>query len=229
MNAQQLYDQVWNTGLEAGIEELGDDEMSLQFINAIELLRQSDTILEIGCGSGNLCNELIQLGFKNIIGTDISNAALNYGHQKYEHLDLRLMDATCLEFPDNTFEAVLSFDLVEHIPAVNCHLAEVYRVLKPGGKYLFQTPNLFSNAIFCTIKFRGFSWRKYHPSLQTYWGLRRRLLDLGFTSVTFERMPFLSSHKVQLVSPFIGTILKIIPWQKLPLLLQTNYYVVAYR
>jgi SAM-dependent methyltransferase len=187
---------------------------------------QNPAILEIGCGFGRLCHALSERGYAHVTGTDISKVAIEHGQRKFPGLDLRLGDALKLDFADGSFNTVLSFDVIEHLPGVERHLAEVYRVLRPGGSYLFQTPNLFSNAIYCTITYRGFGWRKYHPSLQTVWSLRQRLRNAGFTKIEFYRMPA-SPDKVQLILPELRRIMKLIPWHRVPLLLQANYYVAA--
>ena len=78
------------------------------------------------------------------------------------------------------FDLVLSFDVIEHIPDTERHLLEVRRVLKPGGSYLLQTPNKWTNSIFETIRWRSVSkWRVDHCSLHTYRQLRQRLAVVG--------------------------------------------------
>jgi SAM-dependent methyltransferase len=228
MDAQQLYDRLWDNGIQTGREDYGDLVISLRFIEMTGRVPQSQNpaILDIGCGLGRLCYALSDRGYTHVTGTDISKVAIAHGLRKFPGLDLRPGDALKLDFPDSSYDAVLSFDVIEHLPGVERHFAEVYRVLRPGGNYLFQTPNLFSNAVYCTITHRGFGWRKYHPSLQTVWSLRHKLHNAGFTNVEFYRMPA-SPDKVQLVVSGVRTILNAIPWHRLPLLLQTNYYVAA--
>jgi 2-polyprenyl-3-methyl-5-hydroxy-6-metoxy-1,4-benzoquinol methylase len=225
---QQLYDRVWDTGIQTGREDYGDLDVSLRFIEMTGRVQpsQNPAILDIGCGFGRLCHALAERGYTYVTGTDISKVAIEHGLRQFPGLDLRLGDALKLDFPDSAFDTVLSFDVIEHLPDVDRHLAEVYRVLLPRGSYLFQTPNLFSNAVYCTITYRGFGWRKYHPSLQTVWSLRQKLRGAGFTKVEFYRMPA-SPDKVQLVASGVRTLLNAIPWHRLSLLLQTNYYVAA--
>jgi len=50
-------------------------------------------------------------------------------------------DATNLDFPDRSFDAVTMFDVIEHIPDDRRALAEAFRVLRPGGYLLLSTPN----------------------------------------------------------------------------------------
>ena len=55
----------------------------------------------------------------------------------------RIEDVTRLTFPDGSFEAVLSFDVLEHVPDFKSALREFYRVLAPGGQALISVPFTF--------------------------------------------------------------------------------------
>jgi SAM-dependent methyltransferase len=56
---------------------------------------------------------------------------------------VRIEDVTRLTFPDGRFEAVLSFDVLEHVPDYKQALREFYRVLAPGGQALISVPFTF--------------------------------------------------------------------------------------
>ena len=90
---------------------------------AKKYLRKSQKILDVGCGDMYITNKLIKEGY-NVIGIDLS--------QPY-HLK---MDATNMSFKDNSFDAVISFETIEHCNCVN----EIKRVLKPNGKFILSTP-----------------------------------------------------------------------------------------
>jgi SAM-dependent methyltransferase len=53
---------------------------------------------------------------------------------------IRNENMTGLTFASDSFDAVLSFDVLEHVPDYPRALAEVYRVLRPGGSFLFSVP-----------------------------------------------------------------------------------------
>ena len=73
-----------------------------------------------------------------------------------------------LGFSDSTFDLVLSFDVFEHIADSDAHLAEVARVLRPGGAYALQTPNKWTNSVFETIRWRSVTaWKADHCSLHS--------------------------------------------------------------
>ena len=176
---QALYDDGWRKELLAGKEERGNLQTNLEFLAQANVLKPGDTVLEIGCGIGSVVFELSKQGY-DVTGTDISRAAIEYGLKKYGDIRLEVQAAETLPYEDNSFDVVLSFDLFEHIARIDRHVGEVRRILHPGGHYLLQTPNKYSNATYETLRTRSLQWRRYHPSLHSPGQLRRRLARHGF-------------------------------------------------
>lgn len=225
---QELYDETWRQGLEAGKEERGNLQTNLEFLAEANLFKRNDKILEIGCGIGSIVSELSKEGH-DITGTDISGEAISYGLKKYGDIKLEVQAAEEIQFEGETFDVVLSFDLFEHIAASDKHLREVSRILRPGGYYLFQTPNKYSNAIFETLLHRSLKWRRAHPSLHTPGQLRRRLARHGFET-RFIKMNPINEFTLDKLKKKLGPvshIFRLVNFRCLPLVLQTNLYVVA--
>jgi ubiquinone/menaquinone biosynthesis C-methylase UbiE len=214
-------------GLQAGREQLGNLHTNLEFLAETDLLRQEDRILEVGCGIGSLTAELSRKGY-NITGTDISSEAIKYGLEKYGDINLMVQPAEDLSFEDGAFDAVLSFDLFEHIAEIDKHISEVRRVLRPGGYYLFQTPNKYSNIIYETLRTKSMQWRRYHPSLHSPGQLRRRMTRHGFKTRFVKMNPIneFTEKKLQALG-LLGRILRRVDFRRMPLALQTNLYVIA--
>jgi SAM-dependent methyltransferase len=224
---QEHYDKGWHDGLEAGREELGNLQTNLEFLAETDLLKPEHRILEIGCGIGSLVQELTRRGY-DVIGTDISQEAIAYGRQKYGDIHLEVQAAEALDYEAGSFDIVLSFDVLEHIAEVDRHVSEVFRVLRPGGYYLFQTPNKYTNIIFETLQTKSLRWRRYHPSLHSPARLRRRLRKHGFR-VEFVKMNPVNEFtlsKLRKLGP-VTLLVKHINFRRLPMILQTNMYVVA--
>jgi SAM-dependent methyltransferase len=99
---------------------------------------QDGEILEIGAGPNNVTSDfLATLG--RVTGVDIdpdvkSNTALVAAH---------VLDSESYPFADSTFDACVSNYVIEHVADPRGHLTEVARVLKPGGVYIFRTPNFW--------------------------------------------------------------------------------------
>lgn len=224
---KDLYDQEWSAHFERGHEDFGDLEQALEFLNLTAALEPEHSIIEIGGGIGKLSNTLRGAGYNNIICTDISSVSIEYGRARYPDLDLRLMDACNLTFDSESFDRCLSFDLLEHLPDVDAHLREVHRVLKPGGIYLFQTPNILTNSVYETVRSRGFGWRIYHPSLQTASSLYKRLQQAGFDDVRFVKISPVTGYKVAQLPRLLALMYSKVNWMRLPMFLQIGFWVIA--
>ena len=224
---QELYDEGWRKELRAGKEERGNLQTNLEFLALTDVLRPGDRVLEIGCGIGSLVSELSRKGY-DTTGIDISGEAIEYGRKKYGDIHLEVQAAEALPYEDESFDAVLSFDLFEHIAGIDRHISEVSRVLRPGGHYLFQTPNKLSNVVYETLWTRSLQWRRYHPSLHSPGQLRRRLARHGFETRFVKMNPIneFTLRKLQKLGP-IGSVLRHVNFRRLPLWLQTNLYVIA--
>ena len=224
---QELYDDGWRRELLAGKEERGNLQTNLEFLDKTSVLKPGDKILEIGCGIGSAVFELSKQGYE-ITGTDISSAAINYGLKKYGDIHLEVQAAETLPYEDDSFDVVLSFDLFEHIAQIDRHVSEVRRVLRPRGYYLLQTPNKYSNVVYETLWTKSLQWRRYHPSLHSPGQLRRRFAKHGFETRFIKMNPInaFTLKKLKKLGP-VGWIIRHVNFRLLPLVLQTNLYVVT--
>ena len=93
-------------------------------------------LLEIGCGIGVDSIQLARRGFE-VTAVDLTENALTVARQLRAHrgvsIDFRLGNAEGLDFPDRSFDAVYSFGVLHHTPDIERSVAEVRRVLRPGG------------------------------------------------------------------------------------------------
>lgn len=226
---QELYDKGWRNELQAGKEQRGNLRTNLDFLEQIDVFKPDDKILEIGCGIGSVVAELAGKGH-DVIGTDISREAIAYGLEKFGDIRLEVQPAEALPYDDEAFDVVLSFDLFEHIAKIDLHVSEVNRVLRTGGHYLFQTPNKYSNAIFETLFHRTLKWRRMHPSLHSPRQLRRRLAPHGF-KMRFVKMDPINEFTIKKLKKLgpLGYIIRHINFRRMPMALQTNMYVMAWK
>lgn len=95
-------------------------------------------VLEFGCGSGIFVKELAAAGYESF-GLDISADAVRFGELQGVQ-NLAVIEGHRIEFPDNTFDAVLCLDVLEHIEKEKWALKEIERVVKPGGFVVIMVP-----------------------------------------------------------------------------------------
>lgn len=91
------------------------------------------TVLDAGCGPGSLAAAAASRG-AFVVGTDLSDAMVMLAGERHPKIEFRQADAEQLPFPDMSFDAVVSNLLVPHLPSPEAGIAELARVLKPGGR-----------------------------------------------------------------------------------------------
>lgn len=102
------------------------------------LARPDAAILDICCGTGDMTAALLALRPPDadpVTGLDFSSAMLNLAHQKYAAANIRWIegDAMHLPFPDNSFDLITSAFGFRNLANYAAGLAEIHRVLRPGG------------------------------------------------------------------------------------------------
>lgn len=101
-------------------------------------------VLDVGCGGGYLSEQLAELGCE-VTGVDASvpslEAARRHAASQGLRIDYREGRAEALPFADASFDVVCCCDVLEHVDDVGAVIAEIARVLKPGGLFFYDTIN----------------------------------------------------------------------------------------
>lgn len=213
-----------------GPQQFGNAEANLRFLEATGALTPGAEVLEIGTGTGGMLHALLQRGAR-ARGVEINPALIAESRKWFGDLPVQPVTGVTLPFADASFDLVLSFDVFEHIRDSDAHLREVSRVLRPGGRYLVQTPSKWPNTVFETIRWRSATrWRDDHCALHTPGQLRRRLEAHGFTARFFD-VPVVNTFFREKVRRHLGlaglAVLTFANPDRLPVGWRTNLYVEA--
>lgn len=159
----------------------------------------NSSALNIGAGSTTDEPRRLRGRFARHVGVDvdpgvIENADLDEAHQ---------IDGIKLPFPDSTFDLVYSDWTLEHVASPGRLLDEIHRVLRPGGTFVFRTPNLFHYvsliARVTPHRFHVFVGRRIRSSVladpfPTFYRInsprrvRRLLREAGFRDIQIETL-----------------------------------------
>ena len=111
------------------------------------------SVLDVGCCRGSLCVDVALSGARKVTGVDINATFIDYARATLQARYPELVDrvhydvGALSQYPDNTFDLILSKDAFEHILNLPVMLAEMKRCLKPGGRIytgygpLYSAPN----------------------------------------------------------------------------------------
>lgn len=107
------------------------------------LMQPEGKVLEIGCGVGRLMED----GYS---GIDISEEMLKIARERKPKCEFKLTDGRTIPYPDESFDVVYCVLVFQHLPleAVRGYVKEAERVLKKGGKFVFQLIEGEEDALF---------------------------------------------------------------------------------
>lgn len=149
-NTGRIIRWAWFYDAFANFLMLGQRKKALRATLAVAQIQPNDSILDVGCGTGTMA--LLAKGDYPTIdmhGIDAGEEMIAFAQQKATRqgidIDFRLGLAQELPYPDASFEVVMNSLMMHHLPheVKDQAVAEMYRVLKPGGRLLiveFEPP-----------------------------------------------------------------------------------------
>jgi SAM-dependent methyltransferase len=105
-------------------------------IEAIVDGRSAD-LLEVGCGTGRLAQRMLDEHGLAVRAVDISERMVELARAR--GIDARVADVQALPFDSESFDCVIAAWMLYHVPDLDRGLAEIWRVLRPGGRLLAVT------------------------------------------------------------------------------------------
>lgn len=130
------YEDLWERLPDE--REIPDRELRLRFLRAA--LAPGRRVLDLGCGGGEFTAAAVNAG-ASAVGAEVAEAALAIARRRHPGLEFVRVEAdAALPFGDGAFELVWASEVIEHVADTGLWLAEVRRVLAPGGRLLVTTP-----------------------------------------------------------------------------------------
>ena len=154
--------------------------------------RPEETVLDVGCGTGIFTQNILSHDSR-VIGLDISVPMLQAAVRKSDPLRFRCVaaDMSNLPFADNSFDRVYSMTALEFVPDPAPAVAELNRVVRPGGRVVLTTLNSLSP-----------------------WAVRRKNKAEQEGHSLFTRMTFRSPDEMLQLAPADATVRTAIHFQK---------------
>jgi 2-polyprenyl-3-methyl-5-hydroxy-6-metoxy-1,4-benzoquinol methylase len=169
-NQKQFYDSRFQAGYMQDFSDLYESCRLLAIKDIFNQVKASGfnpgIALDYGCGEGRYI-ELLKYFFPetSIYGSDISDKALQLAQTKYPYGKYIPMSDEAVNFADNSFDLVISIEVLEHVRDVAKSIQEISRLLKPQGIAIISTPcaNKYSFEWFQNLFAGGFQ-----PSFDNY-------------------------------------------------------------
>ena len=177
-----------------------------------DLVNIQGRVLEVGCGAGGMAKAIkFYRPDLDVSGIDISKKAINQARKDSSGVKFSQGNAYKLPFKDKSFDAVLMFDLLEHLDDPLKSLLEIRRVLKPDGIFSAFVP--IEGSIFSIHKLIdklfGFTPKKKYAGHIQQFTLSDLLTLLGKTDLKFIRKRYYGYLGFQLVDLIYFTYLSL--------------------
>jgi SAM-dependent methyltransferase len=166
-------------------------------------------VLDLGCGFGLMATIFGLFGSREVVGYDLNDEKIEGFKKLLSHLNSEIQnvkpvlgDSSKIEYPNEYFDVVISNEAFSHIREPEESIAEVHRVLKPGGSFLIRDGN---NSLFLPgrITRRRFwrriergpvdpSWFRSIDIPLPYLTIRQKMIRDGFQQMDQSKIDFLS-------------------------------------
>jgi len=204
VDSKTFWDKMAPKYAESQMRSVDDYEHTLA--RTLSYLTPQMRVLEMGCGTGTTALRLAP-HVKAFVGTDQSSEMIRIARDKaadeHSNLEFRVLGAAERAQLEEGFDVVMGFNLFHLVPDAGAVLADIFKMLKPGGLMISKTPCLMDKA---------FGWKRFLvagmlPILKRIgkapdvglWRIAdvdRRIADAGFETLEAGNFPAISRYVV---------------------------------
>ncbi|MEQ3713794.1 MULTISPECIES: class I SAM-dependent methyltransferase [Lentibacter] len=204
VDSKTFWDKMAPKYAESQMRSVEDYEHTLA--RTLSHLTPEMRVLEMGCGTGTTALRLAP-HVKAFVGTDQSSEMIRIARDKaadeHSNLEFRVLGAAESAQLEEGFDVVMGFNLFHLVPDADAVLADIFKMLKPGGLMISKTPCLMDKA---------FGWKRFLvagmlPILKRIgkapdvglWRIAdvdRRIADAGFETLESGNFPAISRYVV---------------------------------
>jgi SAM-dependent methyltransferase len=152
----------------------------LRRCRAITQRRNGGRLLDIGCSTGLFLNQMQQLNHWEVHGVEPVASAVDFARQRF---GLQVFHGTLLDsdYPDQFFDVVTLWDVLEHVAQPNSSLREIYRILRENGLLVLKVPDPYC----WQARLFGPSWIGYDAPRHLF-GFPREVLTQQLNIIGFD-------------------------------------------
>jgi SAM-dependent methyltransferase len=106
-------------------------------------------VLDAGCGAGYGSAKLIESGAAHVVAVDLDKRNIRYSrkHYKYENLQFEIADCETLDFPDDSFDYIVSSNVMEHLVHPENFLVRAGKILTSCGQMILAIPCIVNDTL----------------------------------------------------------------------------------
>jgi 2-polyprenyl-3-methyl-5-hydroxy-6-metoxy-1,4-benzoquinol methylase len=134
---REYWDERWSRTPTPNGWSIRRGETIIAWLRALEL--ENPRILDYGCGTGWFTAELAKVG--TAVGIDLSEAAIAAARRRYPGATFVAANLFELDAPQNTFDIVVSQEVIAHVTDQRDYIERITRMLKPNGFLVLTTAN----------------------------------------------------------------------------------------
>lgn len=135
----KYYDDLWLKRERLNSLKLMRAVKILDYFTFVKRLMKSPKVIDLGAGDGRFTAFLGE--FADTDALELSNEAVKIANEKYPHVNFFHGDATKYDFNAESYDLVVSQEVIEHLENQQAYIDVCYKILKPGGFLIMTTPN----------------------------------------------------------------------------------------